>query len=92
MLLPDMTVLLQHKTPQGSIWVSRPQANMQTAANETENKSQTLNTQSSSLKVLRLIFDLEAFIDVNYVKFAYSEVIEDRIYIRFVETHVCGQV
>ncbi len=29
---------------------------MQTAANETESKSQTLNTQSSSLKVVRLTY------------------------------------
>ncbi len=32
------------------------------------------------------------FIDVNYVKFAYSAGIEERIYIRFAKTHLCGQV
>ncbi len=33
-----------------------------------------------------------AFIDVNSVKFAYSAGIEERIYIRFVKTHLYGQV
>ncbi len=33
-----------------------------------------------------------AFFDVNSVKFAYSAGIEERIYIRFVTTHLCGQV
>ncbi len=33
-----------------------------------------------------------AFIDVNSFKFAYSAGIEDRIYIRFVETHLCAGV
>ncbi len=37
-----------------SNWVSLQQADAQTPANETENKTQTLNTQSSSLKVVRL--------------------------------------
>ncbi len=32
------------------------------------------------------------FVDVNSVKFKYSVGIEDRIYIRFVTTHLCGQV
>ncbi len=32
------------------------QVDAQTAANETESKTQTLNTQSSSLKVLRLTY------------------------------------
>ncbi len=36
--------------------VSLQQADTQTAANETESKSQTLNTQSSSLKVVRLTY------------------------------------
>ncbi len=33
-----------------------------------------------------------AFIDVNSVKFAYGAGIEERIYIRFAKTHLCGQV
>ncbi len=33
-----------------------------------------------------------AFIDVNSVKFAYGAGIEERIYIRFSKTHLCGQV
>ncbi len=33
-----------------------------------------------------------AFIDVNSVKFPYSAGIEERIYIRFAKTHLCGQV
>ncbi len=37
----------------------------------------------------RLSFD---FVDVNAVKFKYSAGIEDRIYIRFAKTHLCGQV
>ncbi len=32
------------------------------------------------------------FVDLNLVKFKYSMGIEDRIYIRFVKTHLCGQV
>ncbi len=32
-----------------------------------------------------------AFIDVNSVKFAYSAGIEERTYIRFAKTHLCGQ-
>ncbi len=48
-----MTALMKQASPQMSSWVSLQQANMQTAANETETKSQTLNTQSSSLKVVR---------------------------------------
>ncbi len=37
----------------------------------------------------RLSFD---FVDVNAVKFKYSAGIEDRIYIRFAKSHLCGQV
>ncbi len=37
----------------------------------------------------RLSFD---FVDVNFVKFKYGAGIEDRIYIRFATTHLCGQV
>ncbi len=38
-------------------WVAElQQADTQTAANETESKTQTLNTQSSSLKVVRQIY------------------------------------
>ncbi len=33
-----------------------------------------------------------AFINMNSVKFAYGVGIEERIYIRFVKTHLCGQV
>ncbi len=33
-----------------------------------------------------------AFIDVNSVKFAYGAGIEERIYICFAKTHLCGQV
>ncbi len=32
------------------------------------------------------------FIDVNSVKFAYGLGIEERIYIHFAKTHLCGQV
>ncbi len=38
-----MTVLMQH-TSRTSIWISLQQADAQTAANETESKTQTLNT------------------------------------------------
>ncbi len=50
-----MTALMQ-ASPRMSSWVSLQQADAQTAANETESKSQTLNTQSSSLKVVRLTY------------------------------------
>ncbi len=33
-----------------------------------------------------------AFIDVNFIKFAYSAGIEEWIYIRFAKTPLCGQV
>ncbi len=33
-----------------------------------------------------------AFIDVNSIKCAYGAGIEERIYIRFGKTHLCGQV
>ncbi len=45
---------MQQASPRMRRWVSLQQADAQTAANETESKPQTLNTQSSSLKVLRL--------------------------------------
>ncbi len=48
-----MTALMQHASPRTSSWVSLQQADAQTAANETESKTQTLNTQSSSLNVVR---------------------------------------
>ncbi len=51
-----MTALMQQPSPWMSNWVSLQQADAQTAANETESKSQTLNTQSSSLKVVRLTY------------------------------------
>ncbi len=47
---------MQHALPRMSSWVFLQQNDMQTAANETESKSQTLNTQSSSLKVVRLTY------------------------------------
>ncbi len=40
-------------------------------------------------KMQRISF---AFIDVNSNKFAYDVEIEERIYIRFAKTHLCGQV
>ncbi len=43
---------MQQTPPRMSNWVSLQQA----AANETESKSQMVNTQSSSLKVLRLTY------------------------------------
>ncbi len=49
-----MTALMQQASPRMSIY--EYQAEAQTAANETESKSQTLNTQSSSLKVVRLTY------------------------------------
>ncbi len=96
-----------------SSWVSLQQADTQIAANETESKSQTLNTQSSSLKVVSYLSGADArfglwywnelimykmlristaFIYVNSVKFAYGAGMEQRIYIRFAKTHLCGQV
>ncbi len=48
-----MTALMQHASPRTSSWVSLQQADAQTAANETESKTQKVNTQSSSLKVVR---------------------------------------
>ncbi len=51
-----MTALMQHASPQTSSWASLQQADAQTTANETESKMQTLNTQSSSLKVVRLTY------------------------------------
>ncbi len=47
---------MEQTSPRMSNWVCLQQADIQTAANETENKSQTLNTQSSSLKVVRLTY------------------------------------
>ncbi len=47
---------MQQASPRMSSWASLQQADTQTAANETESKSQTLNTQSSSLKVVRLTY------------------------------------
>ncbi len=44
---------MQHASPRTSSWASLQQAEAQTAGNETESKTQTLNTQSSSLKVVR---------------------------------------
>ncbi len=43
-----MTALMQHASPR-----TLQQADAQTAANETESKTQMVNTQSSSLKVVR---------------------------------------
>ncbi len=40
-------------------------------------------------KIQRISID---FIDVNSVKSAYCGGIEERIYIRFVKAHLCGQV
>ncbi len=48
-----MTALMQHASPRTSSWVFLQQADAQTAASETESKTQTLNTQSSSLTVVR---------------------------------------
>ncbi len=39
-----MTALMQHASPRTSSWASLQQADAQTAVNETESKSQTLNT------------------------------------------------
>ncbi len=44
---------MQQASPRMSSWVSLQQGDMQTA---TESKSQTVNTQSSSFKVLRLTY------------------------------------
>ncbi len=54
-----------------SSWVSQ-QADAQTAANETESKSQTLNTQSSSLKVVRLTYLFSA--DASLSPIAVSDI------------------
>ncbi len=39
-----MTALMQHASPRTSSWVSLQQADAQTAASETESKTQTVNT------------------------------------------------
>ncbi len=53
-----MTALMQQASPRMSnvSWVSLQKVDAQTAANETESKPQMLNTQSSSLKVVRLTY------------------------------------
>ncbi len=51
---------MQQASPRMSRWVSLQQADAQTAANETESKSQTLNTQSSSLKVVTYLYSADA--------------------------------
>ncbi len=48
-----MNALMQHTSQQTSSWASLQQADAQTAVNETESKTQTVNTQSSSLKAVR---------------------------------------
>ncbi len=48
-----MTALMQQASPRMSSWASLQQADTQTAVNETESKMQKVNTQSSSLKVVR---------------------------------------
>ncbi len=72
MLWSDMTALMQQVSPRTSSWASLQQANTQTAANETESKSQTLNTQSSSLKVVRLTYLSSA--DVTLSPVAVSDI------------------
>ncbi len=109
---------MQQASPRMSSWVSLQQADTQTATNETESKSQTLNTiifiKSSETNLSfqcwcralsccglwswnELIINkmqrlCTAFIDVNSIKFAYGAGIEERIYIHFAKTHLCGQV
>ncbi len=39
-----MTALIQHASPRTSSWLSLQQADVQTTVNETESKTQTLNT------------------------------------------------
>ncbi len=56
LLQSDMTALMQQASPRMSSWVSLQQADAQNAVNGTESKSQTLNTQSSLLKVVRLTY------------------------------------
>ncbi len=51
-----MTALMQQESPRMSSWVFLQDADMQTATNETESKSQMLKKQSSSLKVVRLTY------------------------------------
>ncbi len=51
-----VTVLMKRASLQMSSCVSLQQADMQIATNETESKSQMLNTQSSSFKVVNLSF------------------------------------
>ncbi len=52
-----MTALMQQTSLRiSSCNLSLQQVNAQTAANETESKSQTLNTRSSSLKIVRLTY------------------------------------
>ncbi len=52
-----MTALMQQTSLRiSSCNLSLQQVNVQTAANETESKSQTLNTRSSSLNIVRLTY------------------------------------
>ncbi len=55
-----MTVLMQQASPWMSNWASLQKADTQTAANETESKSQMLNTQSSSLVRLTYLSSADA--------------------------------
>ncbi len=50
-----MTALMQQASPRMSSCISSASRH-ETAVNETESKSQMLNTQSSSLKVVRLTY------------------------------------
>ncbi len=51
-----MTALMQQASPRTSKLSISSESRGAAAANETESKSQTLNTQSSSLKVVRLTY------------------------------------
>ncbi len=67
---------MQQTSLRMSNWISLQQAGTQTAVNETESvwmkQSQTLHTQSSSLKVVRLIYLSSA--DVTLSPVAVSDI------------------
>ncbi len=68
-LSSDMTALMQQASPGTSSLASIQQADAQTAANETESKTQMLNSKSSSLKVVRQIYLSSADAACSHVAF-----------------------
>ncbi len=95
---------MQQASQQMSSWVSLQQANAQTAANETESKLQTLNTHSSSLKLVRLTYISSADAALSLVAvslFSFTWTLLTLHLVRdlksgfisvFAKTHLCSQV